>query len=357
MTRKMKKTRIAFSVGNRDGKTSYLKTRDVNFSAYVAEPTVDDPNCFTSSEARALVYADGVLQLRAESLIKHALLKRAGLTTAESWRRYGGESAYRWADTLLKRRLRMAVPLRKRLPRPRDLERLGAVDREMVEMHLRGEDARTHTAVQRHQTRLEQQKFMSAVKLRLLAKVKIDLDLKWPEQVEIARADLPLVMADSRKYTIPSHLRQYCFTHGTAARLIRELTREIALAYRHRLLREALGGPNLSKLMVIDVGPPGYDSELIDFRRLTVSPAARKVLNAAKRPLYPLLHCHGLHVFGDIALDEAVYNLEARDRRLRVRSRYRTCAGAILVTTVYKPDDHGELLPFVHVSAETEEGS
>jgi len=346
-----RKRSAPFTIGLPDKHTSYLKGRDIDFTAYLADGESDQCEGFPSLEVRTQVYEEGETLLRLEEILKGAVLAANGRATAESWRRYGEGAAYSWARELMNRRLKLGVKFRARKPKPEDLAKLPQTDRAMAEMHLRGEDPFQHPAVQAHATVLERQKYFSAVKRRVLNRLRIDFDLEWEDQVKVANANLDQILARGL-YEIPPELAPHCFSRTSAQERIRLLRYEVLRRFAMRVKSEKIRGVHVSRLALIDVGPPDYDCRLIDFDRVDVSDEARCLLSTHDRPLYPLLHCHGLGVFGDLPLWQVQQNLDAIERCEPVHSMFKMGHGAIWITTTYRADpETGELRPFVRVDA------
>lgn len=341
----------AFSVGPGDGQTSYLKTRELSTCCYVKDRYAPSDAQFPSLDLRDAIYSEGETLIRLEGESKGVLLKKLGLTTLESWRRYGSEDSYERYSLAVRKRLKLDVPLRARRPKPEQIDELPEPDRSMVLMHLDHQHARLHPDVLAYATELERQKFFSAVKLRVLGRLRINLNIPWRKQVAAASSGVYEAFAIANKYSVPAHLAPYCFTAETTALIKHQLELEI-VRRSNRIAREkGLKDYPIRRLAEIDTGPVRLDPILFSADRISVEPEAREALRQEGKPLHPYLTLHGLGCFGDIPLSEVESNRAALERRTAVTSRYRLKRHEIVIKTVFRPDEAGELQPSIEVTA------
>lgn len=339
----------AFSVGPGDGQTSYLKMREISISCYVKDRYAPSEAQFSSLDLRDAVYSEGETLTRLEGESKGVLLKKLGLTTLESWR-YGSASYERYS-LAVRKRLKLDVPLRARRPKPEQIDELPEPDRSMVSMHLDHQNARLHPDVLAYATELERQKFFSAVKLRVLGRLRINLNIPWKKQVAAASSGVYETFAIANRYSVPAHLAPYCFTAETTGLIKHQLELEI-VRRSNRIAREkGLKDYPIRRLAEVETSPIQLDPTLFSADRIAVEPGARDALRREGRPLYPYLNLHGLGCFGDIPLSEVESNWAALERRAAVTSRYRLKRHEIVIKTVFRPDEAGELQPCIEVTA------
>ncbi len=341
----------AFSVGPGDGQSSYLKTREMSLCCYVKDRNAPSDAKFPSLDLRDAIYSEGETLTRLEGEAKGSLLKTLGATDLESWRRYGSERAYERYSLAVRKRLRLDVVLRARRPKPEQVDALPEPDRSMVLMHLENQNVRFHPAILAYATELEQQKFFSAVKLRVLDRLRIDLSIPWKKQVAAASSGVYETFATANKSSVPTHLAPYCFTAGATGLIKHQLEIEIARRSNRFALEKGLKDYPIRRLAEIDTGPIELDPRLFSADRIDIDPGAREALRREGKPLYPYLTLHGLGCFGDIPLSEVESNWAALERRSAVTSKYRLMRHEIVVKTVFRPDEDGELQPCVEVTA------
>jgi hypothetical protein len=222
----------------------------------------------------------------------------------------------------------------------------------MVLMHLDGQNARFHAAVQAYETDLEQQKFFSAVKRRVLAKLRIDLSIPWKKQVHAVSGGAYQFFADENRASVPQALVPYCFTAAVTSEIVRDVELQLIRRANQMVKERAIKDRPVRRLAEIDVGPLEINPLLLDMNRLSVHTDVFEALKKVERPLYPLLTLHGLGCFGEITLIEVGQNWEALDRRRPVRSVFPAGRNQIVVVTDFRPDEFGELHPYVEVTAE-----
>jgi hypothetical protein len=346
-----RQSKPAFSVGPGDGQTSYLKMREISISCYVKDRYAPSEAQFSSLDLRDAIYSEGETLTRLEGEAKGVLLKKLGLTTLESWRRYGSEDAYERYSLAVRKRLKLDVPLRARRPKPEQIDELSEPDRSMVLMHLDHQNARLHPDVLAYATELERQKFFSAVKLRVIDRLRINLNIPWKKQVYAASSGVYEAFAIANKYSVPVHLTSYCFTAETTAHIKHQLELEIARRCNSFALEKGLTDYPIRRLAEVETGPIQLDPTLFSADRIAVERGARDALRREGRPLYPYLNLHGLGCFGDIPLSEVESNWAALERRAAVTSRYRLKRHEIVIKTVFRPDEAGELQPCIEVTA------
>jgi len=347
----IRQTNPAFSVGPGDGQTSYLKTREVSISCYVKDRYAPSEAQFPSMEVRDAIYSEGETLTRLEGEAKGVLLKNLRATTLESWRRYGSEDVYERYSRAIRKKVGLDIELRARRPKPDQIDALQEPDRGMVLMHLENQSARSHPMVLAYPTELEQQKFFSAVKVRVLARLRINLTIPWSKQVAAASSGVYEAFAATNKYSLPAHLAPYCFSAEQTSHIKNQLELELARRTNRFAIEKKLKDHPIRRLAEIDVGTMLLNAELYSSHRIRVDPLAHEALRREGKPLHPYLTLHGLGCFGDITLDEVEANWAAFKRRDAVVSKYRLKRHEIVIKTIFQPDDEGELLPCVEVLA------
>ncbi len=351
----------AFSVGQQGNATGYLKHREIDQAAYIKMPPVSGSTSFHPSAIITAIYAYGVCRLRQESHVKGAFLKKQGLTTLESWRRYGSDKAYQIVRNEARRISGLDTKLRARRPKAEHLAKLAQIDREMVEMLLNGNNPRNHPAVVAYPTKNEGDKYFSAVKRRVLDKLSIDLSLPWTKQQAVAASGIYELMKDENRVGVPVELQAYCFTNQSTAKVLRSLELEVVRGCNNLARKLNAQNPTarplpIRRLAEIDVGYFASPNLLLDANRLHVDDRAKEALKEVDRPLYPILDAYQLGCFGDgpeaevKALTDA--NRKAIEQHQTVRGVFLAGNNQIVVKTDFHQDDQGAWLPSVTVTAE-----
>lgn len=341
-----------FAVGA-EHKTHYRKHRSMDQAAYIKRPTPKSTYEFENQADAAMMERRALQVLRHESTLKPSFVEREGLHTLESWRRYGSETVYQRFARLAMVHLCLDEELRARKPKPEHLAGLSEPDLGIVQMHVRGEDWHQHPEILARVDKLARQQYESAIKQRVLERVKINLDVRWDNQVAAATSCIRDTLRARNLCQPTAEEELHSFTSATTMEILRRLRLDLAQRQLRMARARRLKGYKPSRLDAVDAGPDEWDLRVIDMTRLTVDrervfPALRK----AGRPLHPILTAYSKHCWGDIPLEECDANREAVERAEPLRGVYTVGDNQIVVTTAYLPDAHGEVLPWVTVTAE-----
>jgi len=207
------------SYGFGNDKTGYFNQRELKITAYVKRGrTPDSFSDFSSKMVEKEVYGRSSRFLRCEVTLKGAWLRKHGLAKPGAWsRRY--RDPYEVAFSEVRKYFRLDDALRKRRPRPEDLNVLSGFDRRVVDLHLSGEDVRNHPDV----PRLADRKYFSRVKRRIEDSLRIDISIPWSVQKSAVQGELAELLRYRNKYRPNSGLREHTFTSETAKRVIFQL--------------------------------------------------------------------------------------------------------------------------------------
>lgn len=140
-----------------------------------------------------------------------------------SWRVRRGHNLNSRGLHLIGKYLRAHTHYRSRAPKLDHLRKLKAADRELVECHLLGNDARQHPLVLSKGDPVAQGKFFSAVRLRVLDELNIDMAIPWKSQTEDIWQDISDHCFGEVHYRIPEPLRAHSFCSDTAKAAIQKL--------------------------------------------------------------------------------------------------------------------------------------
>ncbi|MER2513664.1 MAG: hypothetical protein ABTQ25_14800 [Nitrosomonas ureae] len=213
--KKKKKKKKVYFTGDDSDYTVYFRERDYLIKAYVKDGPTD--KCFAqfpTQEIERTLYLEGASLLRVEIDLKGVCLKRLNRKKANDWRMTDKKDPYLIGLEIIRKYFRFDDNLRTRRPQPAHLNKLCDTDRELVVAHLGGKDFRKNPIILSKGSKLAQQKYASAVNVRVLDHVGIDLTLGWLEQSTELWPKLSQVLAVENLYEIPESLRKHsmCLT-------------------------------------------------------------------------------------------------------------------------------------------------
>lgn len=315
----------AFSVGDHEDSTSYLSERDHSLIAYVKDRATKSVAVYPSESARLQIFDAAECYLRIETKLNAVWLRENQLDSVEGWRLYGQELAYQKAYALIRKDLRLDDCLRSRKPKEQDILKLNVVDQEVLRWHLDedgGHQARNHAFIQAKTPKLAQQQYFSALKDRILKKLRVDISIPWNKQAEAAATGLANVLHYPGLYEPPPELQHQVFSPASALQMIHKLKVWLDAGLPRTIGRTHIP-PSLREPPVLQLG------------HIEVSRPARALLDLHRVPLYQFLRCHQSGVFGEVTLDEVLSLTAAAANFEPVQSRYAVGAEQITVTTEY----------------------
>lgn len=223
-----KRDPVVYSVGSGSAPTVYIKQREFQIKAYVKTNRVPAKSHreFPSKRVEELVLSKAKSYLRVEVELFGKWLNQNSLERPHEWvtTRAGedtGADPYACVFQLVRKVLRLDEKFRHRTPRSVDLRQLGAADRDLVSAHLVGADLRTHQSVLLKGCRLQQQKYFSALRARILKRLRIDIDMPWRIQSRMLSPDLPFLLSYPGMFEPPAMLADYVFCRQNAALMSR----------------------------------------------------------------------------------------------------------------------------------------
>lgn len=181
---KSKGPQPAFSVGPAEKATSYIKKRNYTISSYVKDGSVEGAFVdFPTLEDEALIRTEAGFYLRVEVELYGVWLASHGLDSADRWLLGDGKkNSYERVFQLIRNEMRLDANLRQRAPKEQAISQMREPDQSFLRWHLSGMDVRNHPLVLAKETVHEQNSYFSAIKQRLLKKMKIDISLEWEKQ-------------------------------------------------------------------------------------------------------------------------------------------------------------------------------
>lgn len=220
----------AFSVGAAEKATSYIKTRQYTISAYVKDGPVEEAFVdFPTLNDEAVIRTEAEFYLRIEVQLHGSWLSAHGLDTVERWvLRIGAKNPYEKGFQLIRKEMRLNENLRQRAPKEQTIAEMREPDQSYLRWHLKGGDVRRHPSVLAKGTLHEQNAYFSAIKLRLLNKVKTDISLKWERQSKDLSPRLNELIKYTGEYEPEIHLGEKIYSRVTAPKCIEKLDALIA---------------------------------------------------------------------------------------------------------------------------------
>jgi len=327
----------AFEVGDSEDRTGYLHERGFDIGNYVKDRDTDTVAVFPSEEARIAVFDEAECELRIETKLEGAWLKKNGFEWPEDWRLYGGERGYQAAYGLIRKSLRLDEGLRSIRPTNAEIGQLCADDEAILRWHLQDENAHQHPCVLAKDTKLKQQQYFSDVKRRIKKKLGVDISVPWEKQVRAFSGGLNEVLQYPGLYTHPPHLEGLAF----APNLVRNAVYELKTILARKMPRT---------ISNIALAPDSLSEPILSIGKLVVSVQARRTIDKWSVPLHSLLGSHKIGVFGDVSQADVVELTIAARCRKPVTSRYSVGDQVILVTTQYVTNEDGNAEPVTNVT-------
>lgn len=333
--KRQKRRKKAFSVGDTDEGTAYLKLRNRAVAGYVKNRFDESVAVFSDAKEHDYVFGEAELNLRLESMLHASWLRENHLDRPEDWRLYGQDAAYQRAYAQIRKDLRLDEGLRGTEPTDDEIQGLVANDQTVLRSHLAGQDAQLHPLILAKPTKLARQQYFSDMKLRVMKKLGIDMTIPWAKQKAAFSSGVGEWLHYPGMYTPTAAMQDLVFSEQSVA---------VARLKLRQLLAQKLP-KTLANLALAD--PP---ERLIEIGRLEVSERARRTLDQFHMPLHRLLECHSLGCFGEVGLDEAELLGEAARNGEPVTSRYAVGNRTILVKTEYVPNDDARRSPVTSVA-------
>jgi hypothetical protein len=234
-----------FKFGGSTDFTAYFKGNGFQISSYVKSgPTEKAYASFPSKEVENGIYAEGEKLLRVEIKLGGKWLKDHNLDTSAAWKQNSGKNPYEMGMLVIRKYFRTDERLRTRRPRPSDLHTLSPRDQEILESHLAGNDVRQH---------IKDNQYFSAIKIRILKKLRIDITIPWKEQSTKISPRLADLLKYSNRYRLSPQLAQYSLCQDTVAdrmaRLVQMIRNKVALLKQPTQKRESL--PQVSSVCTV----------------------------------------------------------------------------------------------------------
>ena len=323
----------AFSVGDGEDDTVYLKDRETPLGGYVKDRHSEIEQVFPSAELRDAIFDEGECHLRLEPTLNSVWLRKHKRTRVEDWRMYGQDTVYREAYAVVPKLLRLGDGLRARKPKETDIAKLAPLDQEVLRWHLDDDathQARNHPVILEKPSKLARQQYFSSMKCRIDKKLRVDISVPWEKQAKATSAKFIDLAQYPGMYSPPPGLEYFVFCPVMARRLIHELKVKLD-AGRTRSIGRTHIPPE-------DLAPP-----VVRLGRLVVNAEVRQYLDKIQLPLFPYLEAHQCGVFGDVSLDEVLALTRAAAALEPVQSRYTVGDRQITVTTEYVAQGAGEL--------------
>ena len=165
---------------------------------------------------RGEIEALAPLLLRIEVVLRATDLQKMGLSSPEDWHltEFGDPESdtYRKVfNEVIRKRLQLDVWFATEAPNEETMATLVDTHRTILEFHMQGHSARDH----------ELCRYVGSGKLNpnyyqirnaILAKVGIDLDIPWEQQVAGMADNLSALLQYDQRFRVPEHLRAYSFT-------------------------------------------------------------------------------------------------------------------------------------------------
>lgn len=170
----------------------------------------------TNAAARSEIEDLAPLLLRIEVVLRATDLEKMNLSSPEDWHltEFNDPSAdtYRKVfDEVVRKRLQLDVWHATEAPSEEAMASLADTHRMLLEFHLQGNNARDHELCRYSGSgKLDPNYYQ--IRTAILAKVGIDLDIPWEQQVAGMAGNLSALLQYDQRFRVPEHLRAYAFT-------------------------------------------------------------------------------------------------------------------------------------------------
>lgn len=170
----------------------------------------------TDAAIRNEIEALAPLLLRIEVVLRAADLEKMNLSSPEDWHltEFNDPAAdtYRKVfDEVVRKRLQLDVWHATEAPSEEAMALLADTHHTLLEFHLEGNNARDHELCRYSGSgKLDPNYYQ--IRNAILAKVGIDLDIPWEQQVAGMAGNLSALLQYDQRFRVPEHLRAYAFT-------------------------------------------------------------------------------------------------------------------------------------------------
>jgi len=170
----------------------------------------------TDAAIRNEIEALAPLLLRIEVVLRAADLEKMNLSSPEDWHltEFNDPAAdtYRKVfNEVIRKRLQLDVWHITEAPSEETMASLADTHRTLLEFHLQGNNARDHELCRYSGSgKLDPNYYQ--IRNAILAKVGIDLDIPWEQQVAGMAGNLSALLQYDQRFRVPEHLRAYAFT-------------------------------------------------------------------------------------------------------------------------------------------------
>jgi hypothetical protein len=170
----------------------------------------------TNATVRGEIEDLAPLLLRIEVVLRAADLEKMNLSSPEDWHLTEFNDpvidTYRKVfNEVIRKRLQLDVWYVTETPSEEVMASLADTHRTLLEFHLQGNNARDHELCRYSGSgKLDPNYYQ--IRTAILAKVGIDLDIPWEQQVAGMADNLSTLLQYEQRFRVPEHLRAYAFT-------------------------------------------------------------------------------------------------------------------------------------------------
>lgn len=221
----------AFAVGGTRNKTTYFKHRNHFISSYIKSGRTKKSFAhFANVNVERNLYGVGQKLMRVEVRLTQAYLKSKGLNNPSAWQRSDDdENPNAMGHKIIRQYFRFDDDLRQRAPKANHLDALNDADKSILRWHLDGKDVRQHQNMCGRDN-----KYFSAVRLRILDRLRIDIAIPWAVQRTLS-SRLSTVLAADNLYRPTADVKAHSFYGDNIRNALRQL-RKMVTAKREQLL-------------------------------------------------------------------------------------------------------------------------
>jgi hypothetical protein len=191
-------------VGSLGSKTAYCKRR--GWAIRVYSTPADKIPCDENPQIHKERIEFAANMVRMELILTAEELRKLNLHSVAAWREGHANGIYKklFDEYIRNMGLRLDERLRQDKPDSTDLQKLSPTNRHIVEGYLEGKQLKNCNLLKRD-SKLDAQKVKSAARLKILEKLRIDIDIAWAEHRKLGSRWMDKVIVYPGDHHPPDH--------------------------------------------------------------------------------------------------------------------------------------------------------
>lgn len=218
-----------YVVGSQGGKTAYCKRR--GWAIRVYSTPADKIPCGENCQIHQERIEFAANMVRMELILTAEELRKLNLHSVAAWRDGHANGIYKklFDEYIRNKGLRLNERLRQDKPDSTDLQKLSSANRHIVEGYLEGRQLKNCERLKRD-SKLEAQKVKSAARLKILEKLRIDIDIAWAEHHKLGSRWMEKVIVYPGDHQPPDSRVPSSFCKENLSAILQKLRRALERA-------------------------------------------------------------------------------------------------------------------------------